>query len=272
MKQVNYPEVALSLYYASTILNSSAAKSAADAVSGYVEAHYYGSTGENEPTETRDTIVASSSGVTQGTSGADILEATAPNQTLSGAGGDDIFYIGNYTGVKVLIPIGLNGITEVATGLKTYTLPAGVNNLSLMGNYAHTATGNGLNNVIYASNGNDTIIGGGGNVTIHAGTGTDTLSGGGAYDVFVFSNSADQNDIITDFKSGYDVVDMRQIFASTAISSSDFTNYVKLTQQGANAVISINPTGATSASFHNLVTLNNVSIASLQAERDYLYQ
>ena len=75
-------------------------------------------------------ITANGAGVATGDGGSDELMATGPNQTLTanGMGGQDVFYVGGYSGVKV-VNHGTS-LTEVVTSLANYTLPAGVDDLT----------------------------------------------------------------------------------------------------------------------------------------------
>src|SRR5262249_34127988 len=145
--------------------------------------------------------------------------ASGSGQTLIGGGGDDVFHIG--TNIDAKIVLGSTGITTVSTWAPSYTLAAGVNNLSLAGTYAHTAKGNGLANYITGSDGNDTITGGGGNVTIAVGTGTNTLTGGGAHDTFVFPKVADHNNVINDFHAAQDILDLRGLVQNAGYHGTD---------------------------------------------------
>ena len=66
--------------------------------------------------------------------------------------------------------------------------------------------------------GRDTLVGGAGNDTLIGGTGIDTLTGGGGADTFVFaagdsSAASGQHDLITDFTSGTDQIDLSGIDA-----------------------------------------------------------
>ena len=86
---------------------------------------------------------------------------------------------------------------------------------------AFIGTGNDLNNQITGNVGNDTLIGGLGN---------DTLIGGAGADPFVYLAQADSGitaatrDVIADFISGTDRIDLSGIDAnSTAIGNDAFT-------------------------------------------------
>src|SRR5574337_1410756 len=110
----------------------------------------------------RNYITANDSGFAMGTSGNDDIFATGNDQALYGEGGDDIFHLGTYSGVKIVVPLDGSGIDEVSTYATSYTLPPIVDNLAAQGDYAHTLTGNDGDNVIIGAGGNDIIMGGAG--------------------------------------------------------------------------------------------------------------
>jgi len=115
--------------------------------------------------------------------------------------------------------------------------------INLAGNsYSHDIQGNAGANVLTGGSGDDVIQGLGGN---------DTLVGGGGHDVFVFANGNGQ-DIVSDFVSGTDQLDLRAFgfanFAAVQAATHDV---------GANAVIDLGG--------GNTVTLTGVLKAQLQS-------
>jgi hypothetical protein len=81
------------------------------------------------------------------------------------------------------------------------------------------------NDWIYGGGGNDWIRSGEGNDTLSGGAGADTLTGGGGRDIFVLTDSelgttrtAGQHDILTDFKSGTDKVDISDLYDGLAFA------------------------------------------------------
>jgi Ca2+-binding RTX toxin-like protein len=88
--------------------------------------------------------------------------------------------------------------------------------------------GGGGNDIIISNTGNDQLDGGDGDDSLNGGRGADTLTGGKGNDMFVFSSIKDLNkaeqkiDVITDFKSGEDVLFL----------NFDHNSKTKLTQPG----------------------------------------
>lgn len=160
-----------------------------------------------------------------GESGNDVLSGNAGNDNLLGGAGNDtlnggpgIDYLTGGLGNDVYgVDQGGDRVVETSTrpaeidtvqASVSYSLPANVERLTLVGNGAIHGTGNALNNLLVgnaASNhlnggaGRDILIGGLGNDTLVGGFGNDQLTGGGGGDRFVFMNAKQQADTITDF-------------------------------------------------------------------------
>jgi Ca2+-binding RTX toxin-like protein len=110
--------------------------------------------------------------------------------------------------MEVANGIDSGGIDTVRSGLNSYTLGAGVENLIFTGTGAFRGTGNELGNSItgglgadeiFGLDGNDTLLGGGGNDTIWGGAGADRMTGGAGFDRFVIAKGEALGDVITDF-------------------------------------------------------------------------
>ena len=98
---------------------------------------------------------------------------------------------------------GANEGIDTVNASVSYTLPNGVENLTLTSAGNLNGTGKALDNVIIGNSGNNVLTGGGGN---------DTLTGGAGADTFVFANgdtgsTLGQRDLITDFTPGTDKID-----------------------------------------------------------------
>jgi Ca2+-binding RTX toxin-like protein len=82
-------------------------------------------------------------------------------------------------------------------------------------------TGNGLSNIIKGGVGNDTITGAGG---------ADQLWGGAGRDSFVFKSLSDKGDVVMDFKTAEDFVDLRKLLSA----GGDLD--IEVVAKGSNAV------------------------------------
>lgn len=82
--------------------------------------------------------------------------------------------------------------------------------------------GNEVDNVLTGLAGNDVLRGGGGDDTLIGGAGADTLTGGAGADLFVATH-AFSTDVITDFESGVDQIDL-SAFDFTFVGENAFSN------------------------------------------------
>ncbi|MBU2581628.1 MAG: hypothetical protein KJ622_07905 [Alphaproteobacteria bacterium] len=139
----------------------------------------------------------------------DRLDGGTGVDTLVGRGGDDNYYVDRGTD-KVIEQAFGGDDTVFATA--SYTLPAHVENLTLIGGLAINGTGNNEDN---------TITGNGAANRLKSGIGDDILRGNAGADRFVFSELSDSNfgsgvDYIVDFASngGFgDKIDLTEIDA-----------------------------------------------------------
>ena len=85
---------------------------------------------------------------------------------------------------------------------------------------------------LLGGNGNDTLFGGIGDDTLIGETGRDRLTGGEGADVFVFGKITETGktsitrDVITDFQSGIDDIDLQAIDANTARTGNQPFNFI----------------------------------------------
>jgi Ca2+-binding RTX toxin-like protein len=127
------------------------------------------------------------------------------NDTLTGADAADTL-------------IGGNGDDSLLGGADNDTLIGGNGNDILLGGDDHDSLlGEAGNDTLLGEAGNDTLLGGGGNDSLDGGTGTDTLiggdgddtlTGGANVDRFVYNNSSEGVDTITDFNIAQDFIDV----------------------------------------------------------------
>ncbi len=112
------------------------------------------------------------------------------------------------------------------------------NSIKIIGNSkANEIAGGSLHDYLEGGTGNDSLSGFNGDDTLVGGIGSDTLTGGAGRDVFVY-NSGDGNDVITDYGTGKDTLQINNAEIKMAsVSGEDVilgvgTNYITL--KGAN--------------------------------------
>ena len=149
-----------------------------------------------------------------------IINGTAKNDTINGFTSDDVIF-GNDGNDKL---VGVAGNDTLDGGNGNDSIDGGAGNDSLVGGA-----------------GNDTLIGGAGNDTLIGGAGKDVLTGGAGKDIFVFTTETDSTpdkagrDVIKDFKSGEDKIDLSAFAnnitapASSATDTSATTNTSPIT-------------------------------------------
>jgi len=156
--------------------------------------------------------------VLTGNSGANALVGGAGNDTLNGGAGadsmvggtgDDTYYV-DVAGDVVNETLGGGGIDTVFASI-SYTLGAGLENLTLLGTGNLSGTGNVQANIITGTSGANTLNGGAGN---------DTMDGGGGNDVYVMDVAGD---VVLD-SGGIDRVDTAVSVDLGVLASGEIEN------------------------------------------------
>ncbi len=143
----------------------------------------------------------------QGGSGSDTIYGSAGRNLLLANDGNDVIY----TSAAGDVAAGGSGNDTVLGGAGNDTIYAGLGNDFIGGGAG--------NDFIVLGAGTNTAFGGVGNDTINAGTGRDVMNGGPGADVFVFASAAHigigaGRDVISDFTSGVDDIDLRALGTS----------------------------------------------------------
>lgn len=165
----------------------------------------------------------------RGGDGHDVIFGGADNDTLFGDAGNDLLYGGTgddllYGGVGSDLLMGEDGDDRLYGQGGNDTLSGGRGDDQLFGGGGH--------DVLRGDGGNDTLDGGAGNDTLIGGGGANILTGGSGADLFVFeaqghNNRANNRDVITDFESGVDRLDLRALHPSLSfIGSAAFSGTV----------------------------------------------
>ncbi|HEY7809717.1 MAG TPA: M10 family metallopeptidase C-terminal domain-containing protein [Allosphingosinicella sp.] len=164
---------------------------------------------------------------------ANIIDGGAGADQMAGGAGDDLYIVDN-VGDLVIEGSGA-GKDTVRTGLSSYTLGANVENLELTGS-ALNGTGNGLDNVLTGNALSNRLDGGAGADRLIGGDGMDYLTGGAGADIFVGEINATKTatklggisvDVVLDFVSGTDKIDLSGIDANTGIAGDQAFKLVK---------------------------------------------
>lgn len=149
-----------------------------------------------------------------GTPGHDYLNGQGGNNTLRGGLGDDRYNVGGMQ--DTVIEKAGEGIDTVQNWGRYYRLPDHVENLDLMRADGAVGVGNDMDNVLTGSASDDVLYGMGGNDRLIGGPGNDVLIGGAGRDVFRAAALGHGCDVVVDFQSGIDRLDLRAIVQEVA--------------------------------------------------------
>ncbi len=158
----------------------------------------------------------------RGGNGADSLVGGAGNDTLEGGSGQDSFDGGDGLDIAAFDYSSANWTFDLVNGqvgVAGYTPETIIGIEGIFGARGHDLLiGNNLANDLDGNLGDDTLSGGDASDTLNGGAGKDELTGGSGADHFRFSDIShsldddgsfnDQDDLITDFETGTDKIDV----------------------------------------------------------------
>lgn len=150
-----------------------------------------------------------------GGSGSDVLKGGVGADVMIGGTGNDIYYVDD-SGDQVIESRALGaggaplGGTDTVVSVISYALPDTVEVLRLS---TRTSVIDGSSYIDGTGNaGNNTIIGNGGFNRLDGGGGNDRLTGGLGVDLFILDGTRNGTCVITDFRSGQDVLGFRDTY------------------------------------------------------------
>lgn len=142
--------------------------------------------------------------IINGTRGANVIDGgSGGRDILIGGGGDDTI---SYAHATAGVSIDLDRSRAADDIISGFTHAVG-------SEFNDTITGNRDHNELSGGAGDDRIDGGKGNDVLNGGLGADTLTGDNGKDVFVFDSIDTARDVITDFKTKQDTIDLSGIDA-----------------------------------------------------------
>ncbi|EGF93611.1 hemolysin-type calcium-binding repeat 2 copies family protein [Asticcacaulis biprosthecium C19] len=164
-----------------------------------------------------------------GNAGNNVLDGSIGNDTLTGGLGNDSYYVST-AGDSVVEAAG-EGTDTIFSAITLSLAGRQVENLTLLGDTALNAIGNGVGNVLTGNNGGNVLDGGGGHDRLNGGLGADSLIGGTGSDTYVVDHAGDT---VTELAGGgTDLVE----------SSISFTLGAQVEQLTLTGAAAINGTG-----------------------------
>ncbi len=165
-----------------------------------------------------DTLLAfAGDDVLKGNGGDDILDGGAGSDIIAGGKGNDIYYVDNAR--DAVFEFRGDGIDSVRSSI-SYALVSNVENLTLIGSFNTSATGNDLGNSLTGNNGDNALVGRAGNDKLYGGVGADKLYGGTGADSFLYLSQTHSTmasrDMIYDFsRSDGDKINLSVVDANS---------------------------------------------------------
>ncbi|CAN5510412.1 hypothetical protein BH10PSE4_BH10PSE4_46940 [soil metagenome] len=143
-----------------------------------------------------------------GGAGDDTLDGGGGTDRLVGGAGNDVYYINDLTDFVVEAADG--GFDVMFAQTMMAKAAPNVEVLIFQGEGAFTGFANDQGTILIGSYSDDTLIGGASTDVLYGSWGANKLTGGGGSDVFVFDNKWSENNRVTDFQHGIDLITISQ--------------------------------------------------------------
>lgn len=153
-----------------------------------------------------------------GNSGNNTLNGGTGADSLIGGLGNDLYIVDH---VSDLVVENTAEGTDTVQSSVSYSLANHVENITLTGTAAASATGNDMNNLLTGNSANNTLNGGVGDDTLNGGAGTDTLIGGIGNDIYVVDSTTDT--ITENTNEGIDTVQSSVTYTLTNANLENLT-------------------------------------------------
>lgn len=186
-----------------------------------------------------------------GNSAANVLDGGTGADKMTGGAGNDT-YVVDAIG-DTITEISTGGVDLVLSGI-SYALGANLENLTLTGSDALSATGNSLINTIVGNSGDNNIAGGAGNDILYGSQGADTF-------IFAATTAGNGLDTIKDFSgSEGDRLDLSLLLSASHPAQDAINSFIHAISSGGNTTISVDVDGAANgSSFVNIALLQGVA-------------
>jgi Ca2+-binding RTX toxin-like protein len=176
-----------------------------------------------------DTIVGSDvANLLEGKDGNDLLTGAGGNDTLDGGDGSDIVSYAD-SGAGVTVDLG-QGTASGDGSVGDDTL------IDIEG-----AVGSEHDDVLVGSGGDDVLVGGEGADTLTGGGGDDELTGGNGADVFVWNEVTEGVDLITDFDTALDTLNLSDLFSDQVVTAG--SGHLNLFELDAVTIVQVDVDG-----------------------------
>jgi Ca2+-binding RTX toxin-like protein len=171
-----------------------------------------------------------------GSGGARLDGGTGADEMFGGLGNDTFIvdHVNDFVFELIRSPDQVESVDSMESSV-SYTLPSGVEHLTLTGSSTISGTGNKLNNQITGNSASNMLSGLEGSDLLVGGLGADILNGGSGNDTFDYNTVSDSpagagRDVIQDFRGSFsfeaDRIDLQDIDANSLVAGNQAFSYI----------------------------------------------